>query len=249
MKRNIIIALVIIIALLVIFAFRDREPRVKDPGLDDTNLEVSTSTDTIGTTTITSTRVSPSPASLSLKDKSWAVLEQYLKFAKDKNLEGLKTVSYQISAECKNSPKSDACLNKLSTVAFFGQELKKENFKYVWSDSKQIILATDFKFEENEQMISKTRGIIYFVIDKGAIKLLSFNPSKGAVVMKSTASKEELNDRLTRYTEDKDEDGKEDYLEECLSTSQEEGCVKTDTTKRDTNGDGFWDGIEALFYH
>jgi hypothetical protein len=141
----------------------------------------------------------------------------------------------------KNQLKKDGSLS--SHMINFIKHYQLEVYSYI--DTKKTV----FKFEENEQMISKTRGIIYFVIDKGAIKLLSFNPSKGAVVMKSTASKEELNDRLTRYTEDKDEDGKEDYLEECLSTSQEEGCVKTDTTKRDTNGDGFWDGIEALFYH
>ena len=244
MKRNAIIILIIVLALLTVFFLRDKREPVRDPGLDDSNLEVSTSTSTPSVSEATSTK----PAQVSTKDKAWKVLEQYLSFAKDKNVEGVKSLSYQISAECKSAPKSDGCLNKISTVYFFGKELKKEDFKYVWSDSKQIILATDFKFEENTEMMSKSRGIIYFVIDKGAIKLLSFNPSKGAVVMKSTASKEELNDRLTRYTEDVDQDGKEDYLEECLSTSQEEGCVKTDTKKRDSNGDGFWDGIEALFY-
>lgn len=55
-------------------------------------------------------------------------------------------------------------------------------------------------------------------------------------------------ERLTKYTEDKDEDGMEDYLEECLSSSQDETCIKSDTNNKDGDGDGFWDGIEALFY-
>lgn len=241
MKRNIIIFIVLALALLTIFALRQMKAPVKDPGLDDSSLEVSVSTSTQSSS-------GTGNATVSVKESAWKVLEQYLAYAKDQNVNGIKSLSYQISPECNTDPKGKACLDKISTVYFFGQELKKADFKYVWSDSKQIILTTDFKFEENDQMISKTRGMIYFVIQNDKIKLLSFNPSKGAVIVKGEAGKQELEDRLTRYTEDKDEDGKEDYLEECLSTSQEEGCKKTDPKIRDTNVNGFWDGIEALFY-
>ena len=58
--------------------------------------------------------------------------------------------------------------------------------------------------------------------------------------------KEELENRLVRFTEDKDFDGKEDYLEECLSGTQTENCTKTDPKIRDTDQDGLWDGIETL---
>lgn len=182
------------------------------------------------------------------KTKAWAVLQKYLGYAKNHDLKNLRQVSYQLSPACSDPAQEKNCFERMDTAYFFGSFFKQEDFKYVWSDERQIILATEFNIEEDDTMMGRNRAMIYFVVVDGNPKVLYFNPTKGSVVSKGTASKEELTERLVIYTEDKDEDGKEDYLEQCLSSSQNSSCVKTDPKIRDTDKDGFWDGIETLFH-
>jgi len=76
--------------------------------------------------------------------------------------------------------------------------------------------------------------------------MLSFSPFKGNATDKGAASREEVIARLTIYTEDKDKDGIADYIEECIPADIKATCVSTNPKLRDTNGNGFWDGTEAL---
>lgn len=254
MNTKIIYALAAIIVIggggFLAFKFTPATPEGPAPIIDQ-NMPIEWQQE--ATTTSQTPVPPPQGGFVALRDQAWIVLNQYLAYAKAKNIEGLKTVSYQLSDSCKNYTVSEEnkkdCDAKMETVAFLGQELKKERFIYTWSDKKQIILATDFRNEENDVRISKSRGIVYFVIDSnGSIKLLSFNHAKGAFIDKANFPKEQWEERLTTFTADKDEDGKEDYLETCSSATQIKGCVKTDPTKKDTNGNGWWDGIEVLFY-
>ncbi len=246
-KKNIFIFIILVIALFSIYIkYTNNSPQRMEVVQNTDNVIKQ---DEIQNPNIQETNSLPkqNTEELAIKDKAWIVLEKYLDFAKNHDIKNLSKISYQVSEICKDKSKEKECFERMDAVYFIGKELKKSDFKYVWQDDKQIILTTDFKFEENESMISKSRGMIYFVIDK-EIKVLSFNHAKGSVVTKSTASIEELKDRLNTYTKDIDEDGKEDYLEECLSSSQGSECIKTDTKIKDSDKDGFWDGIEALFY-
>ncbi len=184
--------------------------------------------------------------------QSWNTLQKYLKAAQNKDVETLKNLSYQVSDSCKNYNESAEnkkdCDQKMDTVAYFGSVFVKKEFINVWSDDRQTILSTDFKWDEDKDRMARSRGIVFFVKgEDGVLKVLSFNDAKGAFVSKGDAKKEELEARLIRYTEDMDMDGKEDYLEECLSAAQTEFCKKTDPKVRDTDGDGLWDGIQVLF--
>jgi hypothetical protein len=146
----------------------------------------------------------------------------------------------------------------MDNVYSIGSSLKKEYFTYTWSDNKQIVLATDWSIGTEGDFATRMRAIIYFVIDQsGNIKLLSFKPAQGTFISKYDKdasgnpvklSDKELNDRLIKFTEDKDQDGIEDFIETCSGISDTSACIKTDPTKRDTNGNGFWDGLEAIFY-
>jgi len=186
----------------------------------------------------------------SLKDRAWLVLQEYLKAAKEHDIEKIKTLSYQIGESCNNynqtASSTDDCNDRMDTVHYFGNNLKRGNFKNTWSDSKQIILTTDLKREENETAIFLSRAIIYFIIDEdGNIKLLKFNDSKGVSMLKEDRSVEEIDAYNQKRMVDTDKDGLEDEVEECLG--QSEPCVKTDPKNRDTDSDGFWDGIQAQF--
>ena len=68
----------------------------------------------------------------------------------------------------------------------------------------------------------------------------------GNATNKGAANQEEVDTRLIIYTEDKDKDGIADYIEECIPADIKDTCVPTNPKIRDTDGDGLWDGVEAL---
>jgi hypothetical protein len=186
------------------------------------------------------------PLSNDPKDVAWALFQKYLAYNKDHNLDGVKSVVYKVNPVCAAAVASDECKNRMDSAYSYGSAFRKADFTNVWSDGKQTILATDFKIGEDSQFISRTRSIIFFIGDKSNLKLLSFSPDKGAVLEKASSTRAELINKLTVLTEDKDQDGVADYNEQCLSVPAGQTCVKTDPTLRDTNGNGWWDGVEAL---
>lgn len=212
------------------------------------------------TTPITETLVKPNqnqiepqfpgqtiPLSNDPRDIAWDFFQKYLAYNKNHNLEGVKSVVYKLSAVCGDPKTLIDCEARMGSAYSYGSALVKEDFVNVWEDPKQIILATDFQIQEDENAIGRNRAIIYFLKDEaGNLKLLSFSPRKGAFTSKGTASEEELNARVILYTEDKDEDGLEDYIEECIPAEIKDTCVPTDPKLRDTDADGLWDGIEYL---
>lgn len=182
-----------------------------------------------------------------LDGKAWGVLQNYLEAAKNHDIERLKSLSYQVSESCQSAATSTDCNTKMDTVYFFGSGMQKRDFKNIWSDSKQIILSTDLKREENENMIGFSRAIVYFIIDdNGSIKLLKFSDSKGVSMNKEGRTIEEIDTYLQKRMHDEDMDGMEDEIEECLGQPVE--CVKTDPKNRDADEDGYWDGVQAQFY-
>jgi len=190
------------------------------------------------------------PLSNTPKDIAWAVFQKYLAYNKSRDLEGVKSVVYKIASVCEDLKTRVDCEARMGAAYMYGSALRKEDFTNVWSDEEQIILSTDFWLESSKDLdqYGRFRSIIFFV--KGTEnnwKLLSFSPTKGGATNKGSASQEEVDTRLIRYTEDGDEDGRFDYDEECLAVKEGETCTKTNTKIRDTDGDDWWDGVEALF--
>jgi len=194
-------------------------------------------------------------------DLAWNVLQQYLAYAKAHDVAGVEKLSYQLTDSCKKYNESEAnktdCDARMNTVYNFGYSFKKSDFIYEWSDKKQIILSTDWAVSGEADYSARMRSIIFFIVDGSTIKVLSFKPAQGTIVSKFDKkegepevklSEAEVQRRLVEFTEDKDKDGIEDFVEQCLGSSNTKDCVKTDPTKRDSDRDGWWDGVEALFY-
>lgn len=182
-------------------------------------------------------------------DIAWATFTKYLAFNKEQNLAGVKSVVYKVASVCDDPKTLIDCKARMGSAYSYGSNLKKADFVNVWQDEKQIILATDFWLESSTDLdqYGRFRSIIFFV--KGADgewKLLSFSPTKGGATNKGSASQAEVDDRIIHYTEDNDKDGLADYEEECLNKPNDLTCLKTSPKLRDTNGNGLWDGVEAL---
>ena len=187
------------------------------------------------------------PFSNDPKDKAWELFQKYLSYNKARDIEKIRGVVYKISPVCEDQKTIIDCESRMNAAYQYGSALKKADFENIWEDNKQLILLSNFWEEENDIGMGRFRSIIFFIKDESGLKLLSFSPAKGAAIQKSDASLEELNARAIRYTEDNDNDGKSDYTEECLDATPEKTCTKTDPKLRDTDKNGFWDGIQALF--
>lgn len=189
------------------------------------------------------------PLSKTPKDVAWALFQKYLAYNKARDFEGVKSVVYKIASVCADPKTRIDCEARMNLAYQYGSALKKEDFTNVWSDEKQIILSTDFWTESSKDLdqYGRFRSILFFIKGtNGQWKLLSFSPTAGNATNKGSASQEEVDTRLIRYTEDKDKDGMADYVEECIPAEIKDTCVLTNPKLRDTNGDGWWDGAQAL---
>ncbi len=241
MKKIIVIIVILALILVLFFIFRNTSlaPVVNNNSETDTE-KIKINPDIPGQTL---------PFSNAPKDVTWALFQKYLGYNKNKDIEGVRSVVYKIASVCEDPKTRIDCEGRMGAAYSYGSVLKKEDFTNIWSDEKQIILATDFWLESSKDLdqYGRFRSIIFFV--KGADgewKLLSFSPAKGGATNKGAASQEEVDARLIRYTEDNDQDGIADYTEECIPAETKDTCVPTNPKLRDTDGDGWWDGVETL---
>lgn len=133
--------------------------------------------------------------------EAWIVFENYLEFARVHNLNGVKSLSYQMSATCQDPAREAECFALMDSVYAFGSALKKEDFIHVVYDDRQIIAFTD----------APAVSILYFVRDgKGVLKILG--------------------------------------LRFCFENENTPGSCARNMARDDTDGDGWWDSVESLFY-
>jgi len=92
---------------------------------------------------------------------AWGVFQEYLKFAKAHDIEGLKSLTYQLSDTCANPDKRAECLVLVDSVYSIASDFKLEDFKNVFYDDKQIILTTDYMRLYDDA--DDTKVVLYFV--------------------------------------------------------------------------------------
>ncbi len=181
------------------------------------------------------------------KTLAWDLFQKYLSYNKASDLSGVKSSVYKISEVCDMEVANQECKDRMQSAYSYGSVLKKEEFKNVWYDEKQIIISTDFWTENSAEMgaYGRFRAIIFFVKDQsGNWKMLSFSPFKGSITTTKEFKEDAENQAMVR-SEDSDLDGISDFEEKCLDKNKA-NCTKTDPNKRDSDGDGLWDGVEAL---
>ncbi|MBI2086666.1 MAG: hypothetical protein HYT69_00600 [Candidatus Zambryskibacteria bacterium] len=98
--------------------------------------------------------------------EAWTVFEKYLEFAKSHDLEGIKSLSHQISDTCNNPARETECFALMDSVYAIASPLKSSDFKHIVSDEHQIVMYTD----------GPTVAVLYFTRDKiGALKVLGLS--------------------------------------------------------------------------
>ena len=248
MKKNILIGLVlvIIIALGVGLSLR----RAGAPTVTDTGT-TATSTDATSTVTVVSPLPKTTPAVESERDTAWTLFQKYLTAAKNHDLATVKALSYQVSPDCLDATKTTECNARMDTAYFYGSAIDESSLTHTVGDDKQLILVGDYKEKIDNQAITLTRGIVYFTKQNGNIKFLSLSPFDGffkLIDASSTEATSTTEASLKALTKDTDGDTAPDAVETCTDPGAPADCVKTDPNKKDSNGNGWWDSIEALFY-
>lgn len=251
MKNKILIAVgVILVVLTLVFGLKIN--KAKAPiGAEEVSVATTTVITASSGTPPEAVATTKSEIKTTLSHTTWTVFQNYLTFAKAHNLDGIKSLSHQLSPTCADATKTKDCNTLMDSAYSFGKDMKEKDFVVIWSDSKQIILSTDFKRQEiGTTTATYTRGVIYFTRDsKDNIKVLTFNPEDGIAINRDKIAPDQLEARLINMTIDSDQDGLPDTVETCAGFAVEANCPNkiTNPNKRDTNGDGWWDGVEIFF--
>jgi|SRR3989344_5310730 len=100
---------------------------------------------------------------------AWTTFQNYLEFARVHDMEGLKNLSHQISPACADFSREEECFALMDSVYAIAGQFKKDEFKNVQADERQIILFTDYQefFEDDENGdYPRFRTVIYFTKDE-----------------------------------------------------------------------------------
>jgi ABC-type Na+ efflux pump permease subunit len=203
-------------------------------------------TDNILATTTIKAEVKSNSAVFVSKDP-WAVFDKQKEYGQAKDFGGYMSLSYNQYPACTNKAECDMIFEIVNAVA---DSINKNEYVNKWEDSKQIILSTKVKKTDTSTERSYRKDYLFFVKDSnGNVKVLG-NSSSGLSISKSGSNS--TNEAQTAELEisvlDTDQDGISDIKEKCEGASQyDKSCKKTDPTKRDTDGDGWWDGVEDKF--
>mgnify|MGYP001576753304 CR=1 FL=1 len=201
-----------------------------------------------------SNRLSPTQTAeetATIEKSAWSVFEKYLGFLKTHDLVGLKNVTYSLGATCGDPTKTKECFDIMDNAYNAVKIFSEADFHYTDYDKKQIVLSTDFWTNQNGNTRSLLREVIYFYRDPNAgTKIIAYTVPFEMTYITLDPSKQNatstVDARLKDRTIDTDRDFLPDEIETCSDRGAPKDCIKTNPTKRDSLGDGWWDGVRVF---
>ncbi len=176
-------------------------------------------------------------SSVDFNKDPWAAFENYRTFVKEGDA-SKQTPYVQYS--------SDVCTTKAACATLYTsiQNINKASYSNKWEDSRQIVYSTQIQRSDTPSLKTFTIKYAFFLRDaKGGVKFLGFKENSRSVTKVNTdATDSKLSADLELAMADLDKDAQLDSVEKCEGDAS---CVRTDPTKRDTDGDGYWDGVES----
>ncbi|OHA88474.1 MAG: hypothetical protein A2653_00495 [Candidatus Zambryskibacteria bacterium RIFCSPHIGHO2_01_FULL_43_25] len=179
--------------------------------------------------------------------QAWGVFENYLLANQNHDVGAVSSLTRKLSDACLNPETESECFARMDYVVEVAKDLKEENFTNVWFDEKQIILFSDFK-PDNDDVVSRYKGsYIFFIRDgNGNPQVAGLDPERVWSFKDNSESSGVLDveEQLQNIIDDRDSDTIPDVYETCINPEEE--CDGTNPDKRDTDGDGWWDGMEEF---
>lgn len=167
--------------------------------------------------------------------------DRFIKSLKDGNVSEYNKYSYF------GLSKEEEGQFKFASAMVYGMvNINPKSLVIKWEDEKQAIYMTEIKKSDDLQFYRYEQGRVVFLKDGEQWKVLESMIARGWNVSK-TITQTEADKMLQGMSVDTDQDGITDKDELCADTkSADPKCVKTDPKKRDTDGNGYWDGVDAI---
>jgi hypothetical protein len=160
-------------------------------------------------------------------DEEWNIYLEWLEAIENEDIDKMNKISYYNYTE--NSFNEDNIEEYIGAIYNLIKEKEKGNFTKVWKDDKQTIILTEL---EEISLTSYERYKIIFIKKDNKYLLLK-------IEIESKTSE--------NHFIDSDKDGRYNRDEECEGQFYihfPEFCLETNPNNRDSDGDGWWDGIE-----
>lgn len=100
----------------------------------------------------------PNLADAPVEAQAWGNFQDYLKAAKNHDLESLKKFSYQLSGACSDTTKQEECFQLMDSLVAVTSDFKLSDFKHIDYDDKQVVMSTDYM-----PLTEPTKAVLYFV--------------------------------------------------------------------------------------
>lgn len=97
---------------------------------------------------------------VAVASQAWAVFDQYREFAKEGDLEGVKSLSHQVSDTCLDPEQREECNALMQSVYLFTENWEQKDFTNIAYDGRQIVMSTDY-FQTIEDG-SAVKTVIFF---------------------------------------------------------------------------------------
>jgi hypothetical protein len=165
----------------------------------------------------------------------WAVINMSMLALKIHDLDTYNTLQYKTTIDC--DVESKTCTTKMDDQYTALASLSQNWYSVAWVDNKQAILSSKMYDGRSGGRQYYAKDFIYFIQNEsGSYKVLKIFTNSIDTTSKT--------DAIT-YFLDTDKDGSTDAREGCVGkNSYDPLCKKTDVLKRDSDSDGWWDGIE-----
>jgi len=243
-----IISILVLISSIIFFANRKSENPVEKTSFVEVASTDKTESVSVVPSAITQSNTANQKTVLNAQD-AWNVFQKYIQAARTHDISSLEAVAFSLSATCTNPNLRKECFVLMDGVYNIGKSFFQSDYKNFMYDSKQAILYTDSRVESTETKTALVRGYIYFGRDtRGNLKLLALDPSRGLSVDTGTSTLAVLEKKLIEMSIDKDMDTVFDLQELCIDSIGKDvvGCIKTNPLKKDSLGDGWWDGVRIF---
>lgn len=180
----------------------------------------------------------------------WVTFAAYLSAAQNNDIALIAKYSHQVSSVCLDEAKREDCFARMQTAYTVGSSFKKSDFTVKSEDNKQLILSTEPLVYEDKDVIGYSTKYLLFTKDEsGTFKVAGFDPNRRWFIAKTVGSTTaELLAQVKKDMIDSDGDGAFDSFETCdlPSSIMVASCDMTDPQKKDSDGDGWWDGVEPF---
>jgi|GEM_PF-1696208 hypothetical protein len=238
-----IIALIVIIGALIAYLFFSGsfgpKPSAQSAITETSQLPVDTTQASVPVIASSTALLNQ----IQVSDDPWVAFEGVSLALKNKDIALYNTYSYK-----QTVPGEEARFVNAADLAYEASaNTKKGDYVNRWQDERQAIYSTKPMKRDAAETYRYVQDTIYFIKVGDQWKELVMSGHSWNISKKDTNQTDvQIEQSLQAMMLDSDRDGLTDQEETCMGSNEfNQKCVKTNPNKIDTDGDGWWDGVQV----